>query len=68
MGAIAVETSRCDRCQRTPLPGEVLSVFADERTLCALCARTLPETEREPLRVERVRTGSRRLAVVPRAA
>jgi hypothetical protein len=50
------------------VPGEVLSVFAGERVLCALCAGALPEGDREPLRRERVHATERPLAVVPRAA
>lgn len=68
LGAAAADTSRCARCRRTPLPGEVLHVFEHERTLCALCAAALPEGERRPVRRERVHAAPRHLAVAPRAA
>lgn len=56
---------RCSTCERTPVPGELLSVFEAERTVCALCVAALPEAEREPLRRERVHASARTLAVVP---
>lgn len=61
---------RCSSCGRSPVPGELLSVFAGERSLCALCVTRLPEAEREPLRRERVHASSRQLAVgkIARAA
>ena len=60
----------CSSCRRSPVPGELLSVFEGERMLCALCVTGLPESEREPLRRERVHAGSGQLAVgkVARAA
>lgn len=61
---------RCCSCERSPVPGELLSVFEGERSLCALCVAGLPESEREPLRRERIHASSRQLAVgkVARAA
>lgn len=61
---------RCSSCGRSPVPGELVSVFEGERALCALCVGALPEPEREPLRRERVHASSRQLAVgkVARAA
>lgn len=58
----------CARCRRTPVPGELMHVFAGDRTLCALCVAELPEADREPLRRERVHAADRQLTVVRRAA
>jgi hypothetical protein len=55
----------CGACQRRLLPGETLHVYESGRSLCTLCAAVLPE---EPLRRERIRATTMRLAVVPRAA
>lgn len=64
------EGHRCAGCGRSPVPGELLSVFEGDRMLCALCVGALPEAEREPLRRERVHVTAHRLAVgkVARAA
>ena len=61
---------RCAGCGRNPVPGELLSVYAGERALCALCVAALPDAEREPLRRERIHASSRHLTVgkVARAA
>lgn len=60
----------CSGCGRSPVPGELLSVFEGDRMLCALCVGELPEAEREPLRRERVHVTSHPLPVgkVARAA
>jgi hypothetical protein len=58
---------RCDDCRRTPLTGELMHVVADDRVLCSLCLKRLPEEERGvPSR--RVHASARPLAVVRRAA
>ena len=57
----------CTGCRRSPVVGELVSVFEGERRLCALCVSALPEPEREPLRRERVHASARHLAVAPRA-
>ena len=57
----------CSGCQRSPVAGELVSVFEGERRLCALCVTGLPESEREPLRRERVHASSRHLSVARRA-
>jgi hypothetical protein len=62
------DRSSCSRCHRTPVAGELMHVFASEKTLCALCLVRLPEAEREPLRSERVHVTDRPIAVVPKAA
>jgi hypothetical protein len=45
-----------------------MHVFESDTTLCSLCLAHLPETERSPLRTERVHVTDRRISVVPRAA
>jgi hypothetical protein len=55
----------CAACNRRLLPGETLHVYESGRSLCTLCAAVLPD---EPLRRERIRATTTRLAVVPRAA
>jgi len=59
------DRARCASCRRTPVPGEMLHVYAGERRLCDLC---VADSRGEPLRSERVHASERHLAVVPRAA
>jgi hypothetical protein len=40
----------------------------DGSHLCSLCLRSVPESQREAMRTERVHVGSLRLAVAPVAA
>jgi hypothetical protein len=68
LGALQGTGARCDRCERTPLPGERLHELDSGRLLCELCFLDLPEDHRIAVRVERVRVGERQLAVVPKAA
>jgi hypothetical protein len=68
LGAMAGERSCCSRCRRSPLTGELMHVFERDETLCTLCLAKLPDTEREPLRSERVHAAERKLTVMPRAA
>lgn len=58
----------CAHCRRTPLPGELVHVFAGDLTVCSLCRASAPAESGEPLRCERVHASERPLAVVPRAA
>jgi hypothetical protein len=58
----------CSGCRRNPLAGELMHDLQDGRHLCSLCLKRLPESQREPLRSQRVHVGSRGLAVIPRAA
>jgi hypothetical protein len=58
----------CSDCRRRLLPGEILHVYDEGRSLCALCAARLPDGKRVPVRSERVHAAARQLAVVPRAA
>ena len=68
IGALAPEGHSCAGCKRTPLAGERLHEVDGGGLLCELCFGALPEERRTALRSERVHTGARRLAVVPRAA
>ncbi|MBA2506816.1 MAG: hypothetical protein H0V29_12890 [Thermoleophilaceae bacterium] len=55
----------CDKCRRTPVPGEFLHLFEDGRALCALCIEKLPRKRRTHLRAERVHASDRPLSVGP---
>lgn len=68
IGSIRRDWVRCDTCERTPVPGELVHRLAGERVVCALCLATVPETERSAAAVERVHAAERHLAVAPRAA
>jgi hypothetical protein len=68
IGALGPHGHSCEECRRTPLPGEGLHEIDSGTVLCDLCFGDLPEERRTAVRSERVRTGARRLAVVPRAA
>ena len=58
----------CAHCARTPLAGETVHVLAGGDVACALCLPAVPAEGRAGARPERVRAGSRRLEVGPRAA
>jgi hypothetical protein len=68
LGALGHNCDSCSRCRRTPVAGELVHVFESDTVLCSLCLAGLPETERSPLRSERVHAGDRRIPVVPKAA
>lgn len=68
VASVRSTTDGCSGCHRIPLAGELMHDLQDGRHLCSLCLKRLPESQREPLRSERVHVGSRSLAVVPRAA
>ncbi len=67
-GSVANHVETCERCERTPLAGELMHELEDHRHVCQLCLVRLPESKREPVRSDRVRAAERRIAVVPRAA
>jgi len=50
------------------LPGETLHVYESGRSLCTLCAASVPEDARVPVRRERIHASAVALAVAPRAA
>jgi hypothetical protein len=58
----------CTGCERIPLTGELMHDTGDGTHLCSLCVRTLPASQRETMRTERVHVGAMRLAVAPVAA
>ena len=58
----------CSSCHRIPLAGELMHETGDGQHLCSLCLESVPESQRESIRTERVHVGSLRLAVAPRAA
>ena len=68
IGRVGADRDACGGCRRIPLSGEVMHDLEDGRHLCSLCLQRVPESQREPLRSERVHVGARRLAVMPRAA
>ncbi len=59
--------SDCSRCGRSPVVGERLGVYLTdsgrERALCDLCASKFDGRLGEPVRVERIGAGERRLKV-----
>ena len=61
----AVEPDRdgCSKCHRIPLSGELMHALEDGRHLCARCLKSVPESQREASRAERVHVLPRRLAV-----
>jgi hypothetical protein len=66
--ALSGEAGRCSKCERTPLPGELLHEMDSGEVLCDLCFVALPEERRRAVRSERVGASERRLAVAPKAA
>ena len=58
----------CNSCERIPLTGELMHVTGAGEHLCSLCVKSLPESQREAARAERVHVGSLRLAVRSAAA
>jgi hypothetical protein len=68
LGAVGHNRDSCSHCRRTPVAGELMHTFDSGALLCSLCLASLPESERSPLRSERVHVADLRLAVVPKAA
>jgi hypothetical protein len=60
-------STRCAKCERTPLPGERLHEMDSGRRLCDLCFAELPEDHRISVRSTRVHASDRHLAVAPKA-
>lgn len=50
--------SHCSHCGRSPLPGELVLIWADDECLCSLCSAAGHERDDAPLRTERVRTNN----------
>ena len=68
VGSMISDRPLCSKCNRTPLPGELLHELESGRDVCSLCLRELPATEQNPVRSERVHASERHLVAVPRAA
>lgn len=68
MARVGADRDGCSSCRRIPLTGELMHVTQSGKHLCSLCLKSVPESQRESLRTERVHVGSLRLAVAPRAA
>jgi hypothetical protein len=64
LGSLEPSGASCDRCERTPLPGERMHELDSGRLLCELCFAILPDHHRVAVRSERVRVGGSQLAVV----
>ena len=66
----SVEAGRecCSKCRRIPLSGELMHDLEDGRHLCSLCLKSVPQSQREASRSERVHVLPRRLPVVRRRA
>jgi hypothetical protein len=66
VAAVGADRDDCSGCHRVPLSGELMHDLEDGRHLCSLCLKTVPESQREALRSERVHVLPRRLSVIPR--
>jgi hypothetical protein len=64
LGPLRNDAPDCSRCHRTPLVGELLHLLESGTRVCSLCVTALPERAGEPVATERVRNGTRPLAVV----
>jgi hypothetical protein len=67
VAAVGADRDGCSKCRRIPLSGELMHDLEDGRHLCSLCLKSVPASQREALRSERVHVLPRRLAVVRRA-
>jgi len=56
----------CTGCRRIPLSGELMHDLEDGRHMCSLCLKSVPESQREASRSERVHVLARPLSVVRR--
>ena len=66
IGRVRADRDGCGGCGRIPLSGELMHDLEDGRHLCSLCLKSVPESQREALRSERVHVLARPLAVVRR--
>lgn len=60
---VRADRNGCSSCERIPLTGEVMHKSSDGEHLCSLCLKSVPESQRDAMRAERVHVGSFRLAV-----
>jgi hypothetical protein len=65
---VRADRDGCNRCERIPLTGELMHETGAGEHLCSLCVKSLPESQREAARAERVHVGAMRLAVRAAAA
>ena len=68
VSTVSADRAGCSGCRRIPLSGELMHDLEDGRHLCSLCLKSVPESQREALRSERVHVLARPLAVVRRVA
>jgi hypothetical protein len=68
VASVGTDRAGCTECRRIPLSGELMHDLEDGRHLCSLCLKSVPESQREASRSERVHVLSRPLAVVRRVA
>ncbi len=68
IGSMTGHRVRCSSCRRTPLGGELIHRFEDERSLCTLCLHELGDQAPAPVHSERVPAGERRVALLKSAA
>jgi hypothetical protein len=68
VGGFRSDEPQCSHCRRLPLVGEWLYELSSGRNVCSLCVAGEAESEGEPVGAERVRSCSRRLAIVQQRA
>jgi len=68
VAAVGADRADCSKCRRIPLSGELMHDLEDGRHLCSLCLKSVPASQREASRTERVHVLPRPLAVVRRVA
>lgn len=68
VASVDADRDGCSKCHRIPLSGELMHDLEDGRHLCSLCLKSVPQSQREASRSERVHVLPRRLPVVRRSA
>jgi hypothetical protein len=68
VASVGADRDGCTKCHRIPLSGELMHDLEDGRHLCSLCLKSVPQSQREASRAERVHVLARPLAVVRRVA
>jgi hypothetical protein len=66
--AFRSDEPHCSRCRRIPLVGEWIYELGSGKHVCSLCVARAAASEGEPVGAERMRSCSRRLAVVQQRA
>jgi hypothetical protein len=62
------DATRCSKCNRNPLAGELMHELESHSLVCQLCLSEMPESKRATIATERVHASARPLAIVSRAA